>query len=186
MPRCDSGLDGAAHAFDVAARRYFVLHQRANKGLMDWSALNKDETDEITLIHGLLQSAAECTPSKNILGLLSFHGRGTPKNSKAAIRFLRESSESGSLTATFNLALVVQATGGDALPHFRAAAEQGHPGAMLAMAELCEGAEDRAEARRWVRLSAEHAFAPALVAEGRCCMREKDEAAAASWFQRAT
>jgi len=101
-PVCRADLPpGPEKVFDEALRRFFVVERRLSREGRAWTALSKEECDEMDTVIALWRGSAseKCAEAQFSLGVVLANGQGVAKNEVEAAKWFRKAAEQGSAEA---------------------------------------------------------------------------------------
>ena len=100
VPLCRGDLvAGPEQLFDEAARRYFVVEARVERGETSWAALSAADQREMKEVVQMWKDAAD-------LGIMYDEGQGVQQNYAEAVKWFLRGAEQGSADTQFNLGLM--------------------------------------------------------------------------------
>jgi len=158
---------GPERACEEAARRYLVIERRLSRKGRAWTALSKEERDEMDAVIALWREAARLgsAGAQCNLGVALLLGKGVVKNEAQGAKWLLKAAEQGYAHAQSNLGVVLTSGQGvakneaEAAKWFRKAAGQGVANAQFNLGEVLKNgwgvAKNEAEAAKWYRKAAE-------------------------------
>jgi TPR repeat protein len=122
---------GTEKLFDEAARRYFEVKHRVDRGEASWDALTKAQQREMNEVIDMWRNAADqgYADAQRNLGIMYAQGQGAKQDFAEAERWLRKAADQGEALAQHNLSLIFadKKDFPEALRWARKALEQGHP-----------------------------------------------------------
>jgi len=133
-PLCRAPLPpGPEKLHEDATLRYFVIERRVERGKASWSALTKDEQQELqTVVDGWRAAAAQGhVQAQYYLGFMLAKGRGVAQSDAEAARWYRKAADQGHAHAQHDLGINIMLSQGsaqsdaEAMRWFRKAADQG-------------------------------------------------------------
>jgi len=192
---------GPKQLFEDAARRFFELERRVDRGEVSWGALTKAQKLEMDDVVGMWRSAADQghADSQFNLGVIYRDSQGVKQDDAKALKWFLKAAEQGYGDAQLNLGSVyhedrgVKQDDAKALSWFQKAAEQGHATAQLNLGTIYhygQGVQqDYAKALSWMQKAAEQGYANAQYNLGISYHKGKgvqqDYAKALNWYLKA-